>query len=166
MDSKDVIPFIKAARNTFDTMFQMQVDCRDPVYRQLESTDDEVSAIITMSGDIAGTLTLTFPMETARRIVAVFTGVEVMEQREDFEDAVGEIANIIASGAKAWFKGKHIEISCPRAIMGAGQPEPGARNGDRITVPCACDCGEFRLVVSMKSSAKPVAPGVSASAPA
>ncbi len=166
MDSNDILPFIKSTRNTFETMFQMNVECGAPEIKKTDTPTYDVSAIIGMSGDVEGSVVLSFPMETARRVVAVFTGAEAPESKEDFADAVGEMVNIIAGGAKAQFKGKSVNISCPSVVMGASHAVYGAKDVVCVKIPCTCDCGEFCVEVATKPNTKSAVPSLSAAASA
>ncbi|HBS29714.1 MAG TPA: chemotaxis protein CheX [Phycisphaerales bacterium] len=156
MDQNYILPFIKSTRNIFETMFQMSVEVSDPVVRKGDSPSHDVSGIIGMSGDTEGSVVLSFPMETARRIVTVFTGQEVGENLEDLSDAVGELVNMIAGGAKAQFAGQKVSISCPSVVIGSSHSVYGRKDAVCVTIPCACDCGEFNVEVSTRPAAKGV----------
>jgi chemotaxis protein CheX len=161
VDSSDILPFIKATRNTFETMFQMEVECGAPALRKQETPTFDVSAIIGMSGDVEGSVVLSFPMETARRVVAVFTGMEAPTEQADLADAVGELVNIIAGGAKAQFSGKNVSISCPSVVIGQSHSVFGAKDVVCVTIPCTCDCGQFNVEVATKMNSKAMLPSLS-----
>lgn len=152
MDSASIMPFIKSTTNVFQTMFQMAVEVGAPKVRAAEAPSFDVSAIIGMSGDVEGAVVLSFSMDTARRIVAVFTGADAELAQDDLADAVGEIVNMIAGGAKAQFKEKSISISCPSVVVGSKHIVFGGKDSVCVIIPCTCDCGEFSVEVATRPS--------------
>lgn len=151
MDQRYIIPFIKTTKNLFETMFQMNVEVGAPSVKAPNSAGHDVSGIIGLSGDVDGAVVLSFPMATAQRVVSLFTGVEISaESHEDLSDAVGELVNMVAGGAKAQFDGKSISISVPSVVIGADHVVQQMRNAVAVIVPCQCDCGEFNIEVAFR----------------
>jgi chemotaxis protein CheX len=133
-------------------MFHLAVNFGTPEVRDAAVPSHDVSAIIGMSGDVEGTVVLSFPSDTARRVVAVFTGSDAPLSNEDLSDAIGEVVNMVAGGAKAQFNGKSISISCPSVVVG-GHKIYGAKDSITVAIPCTCDCGEFSVEVAMRGAA-------------
>ncbi len=152
MDNNFILPFIKSTRNVFETMFHLEVTFETPEIRTAPMPSHDVSAIIAMSGDVEGTVVLSFPSETARRVVAVFTGGEGPMSNEDMSDAIGEVVNMIAGGAKGQFKGKNVSISCPSVVMGSSHKVYGRKDIVTVAIPCSCDCGEFMVEVATQEA--------------
>jgi chemotaxis protein CheX len=149
MDSRYVMPFVKAAQNVFETMLQMPVQVGAPTLKSGHSSYD-VSGIIAMSGDVEGSVVLSFPTATAQRVIALFSGAALETGSADFADAVGELVNMISGGAKAQFPGKQVNISCPSVVVGPDHIVLGQKDAVCILIPCTCDCGEFAIEVSFK----------------
>ena len=61
-----------------------------------------------MSGDVVGSVMLSFPIDSALKIVEKFTGMKIDVNSEDFGDAIGELVNMISGAAKAKFEGKNL----------------------------------------------------------
>ncbi len=150
MDSSYITPFIRSVQNVFATMLQMPVTIGQPERKQPGRPCYDVSGIIGMSGHIDGSVVLSFPTATAERIVSAFTGVELAHTNEDFADAVGELVNMIAGGAKAKFPGEAVSITCPSVVIGADHVVFGRKDAVGIAIPCTCDCGEFAVEVSLR----------------
>lgn len=159
MDQSLIIPFIKTTKNLFETMFQMTVNIGDPRVKDSTGPSFDVSAIIGMSGDMEGAVVLSFPRATAQRVVSLFTGSEVGDSSEDLCDAVGELVNMIAGGAKAQFQGRAVSISCPSVVIGKDHVVSGRKDVVCLVIPCSCDCGEFNVEVAVRPSTKPAAAG-------
>lgn len=166
MDPNFIVPFIKTTKNLFETMFQMAVDVKDPVVKSTHGPSFDVSAIIGMSGDVEGAVVLSFPRATAQRVVSLFTGADVGGSDEDLSDAVGELVNMIAGGAKAQFKGRSVSISCPSIVIGTNHVVFGKKDVVCVVIPCSCDCGEFNVEVAIRPAAAAAQPASAASAAA
>lgn len=153
MDPNNLLPFIKSTKNIFETMLQMGIEIGEPAVKADRAPSHDVSGIIGFNGDVGGSVVLSFPFATAHRIVSVFTGMEVdPEATDDVADAVGELVNMIAGGAKAQFSGKKVSITCPSVVVGSDHTVQNAKDAVCVLIPCDCDCGNFTVEVAIKSS--------------
>ncbi|MCH7995424.1 MAG: chemotaxis protein CheX, partial [Planctomycetes bacterium] len=100
MDVRFVNPFLKSVSNTFATMCGAEVTFGKPVMRTVDSESADVSAIIGFSGDAAGSVVLCFSFDCACKLTTAFAGTEITPEHPDFADALGELANMVAGGAK------------------------------------------------------------------
>lgn len=151
MDASFITPFIGSVQNVFNTMLQTEVTVQPPRRKEPNEPGHDVSGIIGMSGDVTGAVALSFPIDTAERVVSLFIGGEVDSRSEDFADAVGELVNMITGNAKAGLGDKRVSISCPSVIL--GEKHYVAQNRDAVTIqiPCECDCGPFVVEVMVKA---------------
>ncbi|MGP1346425.1 MAG: chemotaxis protein CheX [Phycisphaerales bacterium] len=154
MDQSYITAFVKSTRSIFETMLQMPVEIGSPSVCNAAPEAFDVSAVIGLQGDVGGSVLLSFPRTTAERLVSVFTGVEFSGENEDLSDAVGELVNIIAGGAKAQFDGQKVGLGIPSVVIGAEHAVFGSRDVVRVAIPCSCDCGEFMLEIALKSYAQ------------
>lgn len=152
VDQSYIIPFIKSVQNVFETMLQLPVQIGKPSLRQAVEPSFDVSGIIGMSGDVEGSVVLSFPTATAERVVSIFTSTEMTHKHADFADAVGELVNMVSGGAKAQFVGKKVSISCPSVVIGNGHQVYGRKDVVAICIPCSSDCGDFNVEVSIKNN--------------
>ena len=157
MDPNYIKPCIASIQNVFSTMMQLPVTVQTPSLKGSSAVSYDVSGIIGFSGDVVGSIVLSFPNETAERIVALFCGQKLMSNTPDFADAVGELVNMISGGAKAQFKGKKVSISCPSVIVGPGHVVARQSDAPTIVIPCSTDCGTFAIEVTIHEAAVPVA---------
>lgn len=151
MESKDIAPFVRSLSNVFSTMLQIHITAENPRFKDPANPCFDVSAIIGLSEDVTGAVVLSFPSETATRIVELFTGCKIEVDDPDFADAVGELVNMVAGGAKVEFENRRVSISCPSVIVGANHRVFQQKNSPIIEIPCECECGAFSLLVSMKT---------------
>ena len=161
MDPNNIKPFITSIQNVFSTMLQLPVTVKEPRLKENPTTSFEVSGIIGLSGDLVGNVVLSMQTSTAERVASIFSGTPQKFNTPDFSDAIGELINMIAGGAKALFKTKRAMISCPTVVLGlhtvtrpSGVPT--------IVIPCHTDCGEVVIEVSIKESSTPAPAGSTA----
>lgn len=151
MDQSYIIPFVASVQNVFETMLQLPVEVEKPSLKSTGAPTHDVSGIIAMSGDVEGTICLSFPTVTAERVVSLFTGMEMDAKHEDFADAVGELVNMVSGNAKAQFEGKHVTISCPSVVIGPEHHIFGRKDVMCIQIPCSSDAGSFQVEVAIKN---------------
>ena len=159
MDPSLITPFVKSIQNVFSTMLQLEVQVCDPCIRNSDKPTHDVSGIIGMSGDVTGSIVLSFEMETAESVVSLFCGERIDPTSPDFADAVGELVNMVSGGAKASFPdNKNVSISVPSVIV--GKDHTVARQSDIpcVAIPCSCDCGEFVIEVTIREANAAKAP--------
>ncbi|MFO0836324.1 MAG: chemotaxis protein CheX [Phycisphaerales bacterium] len=151
MDPNYIKPFITSIQNVFSTMLQLPVSIGEPTIKTGQQPFD-VSGIIGMSGDVTGSVVLSFPRDCAERVVALFCGQQVAFETSDFNDAIGELVNMVSGNAKALFPaGRKVSISCPSVVVGANHSVARQSDVPCIQVPCGTDCGEFVIEIAIKS---------------
>ncbi len=150
MDQSYIVPFVKSVQNVFETMLQLPVNIGEPSLKNQGEPSFDVSGIIGMSGDVEGSIVLSFPVTCAERVVSLFTGSELEHTHEDFADAVGELVNMVSGGAKAQFNGKQVSISCPSVVIGAKHQVHGRKDTVCIVIPCQSDAGDFNVEVAVR----------------
>jgi len=155
MDVRYVNPFVKSICNTFEMMVGTSVAMGKPSLKNSEGPCSDVSSIIGFSGDASGSVVLNFDLETAGKIATAFAGVEMDQNHPDFADALGELANMVAGGAKAQFEGLNISISLPSVIVGPNHCVSTSQNAPQIVIPCKTDVGEFLVEIGMVVVKKP-----------
>jgi len=153
MDASYITAFINSIENVFSTMLQMPVTVEPPSLKDTSQPAHDVSAIIGLSGDVEGSVVLCFPTSTAESCISLFIGEEVTSEHADFADAVGELCNMIAGGAKGQFEGKSVSISVPSVVIGQGHSVRQKKDLPVIEIPCSCDSGPFSVDVTLVEQA-------------
>ena len=138
MEMEYINCFITSTCKVFETMLNMPVEVGTPGMKEQGKPAHDVSAIIGMSGDMEGTVVLSFPVASAQRVVSLLTGASLEPKDPDFADGIGELVNMIAGGAKALFKGRKASMTCPSVVIGLRSPcvrQEGCRmHGDPLHV--------------------------------
>jgi chemotaxis protein CheX len=150
MDVRFINPFVKSICNTFETMCALPVSVGRP---QLKTDGDDdnsdVSAVIGFSGGAAGSVVLGFDFDTACKAATRFAGTEIDAKHPDFADALGELANMVAGGAKSQFEGLNISISLPNVIVGPNHVVSASKTTPKIVFPCTTEVGTLHVEVGM-----------------
>ena len=152
MDARYINPFIESVCNTFETMCSLKVRVGKPALSACKGHQTDVSAVIGFSGDAAGSVAVCYPFASASKIATSFAGIEITPDHSDFGDALGELANMIAGGAKAKLDGLSINISLPSVVIGERQHISASRTSPRLFIPCSTDAGDFHVEVGMELS--------------
>lgn len=149
MDVRYINPFVKSVSNTLQTMCNMTIKVGKPEMKKGDNPTADVSGVIGFSGDAAGSVALLFSFETAAKLATAFAGTEITPEHPDFADAIGELTNMVAGGAKSQFEGLDISVSLPNVIHGKNHNISGSKNAPRIIIPCTTDAGMFYMEIAM-----------------
>lgn len=150
MDVNHINAFLEATKAIFDTMLRIPVTFERPELSR-ERVKHDISGVIGLSGDVVGSVVVGFPKETAVRIVSALAG-EVLEfGTPDFLDAIGELTNMIAGGAKSKFDGLRVTIGCPLVITSPDHNVTPPTDAVTISIPCDTPGGRFAIEVAFRS---------------
>ena len=159
MDVKFINAFVAAIQNVFKTMLGTEVGVGKPMLKQADLVSAEVSGIIGLSGEVQGSVVLSFQEDAASRIASTFAGVELTLDSPDFADAIGELANMVAGNAKKDFVGYETSISLPSVIIGKGHKVSQSKVWPFLVIPCQTGLGNFNVEVALITNKKPVMAG-------
>jgi len=150
MDVRYINPFVAAIKNVFSTMVNTEIKTGKPYVVPSNSEPcSDVSAVIGLSGDVVGCVVLSLPLQTACNTASRFAGIDMDQTHEDFTDALGELANMVAGHAKSKLEGLSVSISLPSVIIGRDHVVSQSRQRPRLLLPCESDLGPFQVEVAM-----------------
>ena len=153
MDPQFITPFISSIQNVFSTMLQLPVTVNPPTIKTERTSSFDVSGIIGMSGDVSGSVVLSFSKRTAERVVSIFCGMDLQPDNPDFTDAVGELVNMVAGNAKGMFRDRNVSISCPSVVVGEAHTVAISRDVPMVVIPCSTECGELNIEIAIRDNA-------------
>jgi len=112
---------ISAARDVFQTMIFMDIVPQEPFPRIGLNPLADITSVISLTGNIAGSVILSMDTKTAQAAVSNMLGDQT-EAEQEVVDGVGEITNMIIGLAKTELStiGCDFEISVPVMIAGKG----------------------------------------------
>ena len=150
MDVRFINPFIASTQVVFRTMVSTDIAVSKPyIIGTQPGVTSDVSAIIGMSGDAAGCVILSLPMQTACNVASKFAGVQMDKNHPDFGDALGELANMVAGQAQVRFEGFRVSISLPSVVIGPDHVVSQSKMKPRLALPCSSALGDFVVEVAL-----------------
>jgi len=152
LDSKLILPFVASTTNVFTTMVKLTPQIGKPHLKESIETSYDVSGVIGFSGEVIGSVVVSFQFESAKKLVNGLMGMEIDPESSDFSDAIGEIANMIAGNAKKDL-GLTANIAVPTVIIGKGHVIGRLSGVPCVVIPCKTDVGEFAVEVNIKPTA-------------
>ena len=153
MDVKYINPFISSITNAMETMLGVTVEMQPIFLKSEKLTHGDVSGIIGFGGkDISGSVVLSFPTDTALKVYEKMMGEPAMRIDSDVQDTIGELANIVAGGAKKDFSedGLSFHISIPTVVVGKNHSLGYKIDIPAVVIPFKIGKNSFTLEVSMK----------------
>jgi len=149
-------PFIKSVGNTFNTMLNCEVQRGDIGFKDNTNPKYTVSGVIGLSGRAVGTVVLSLSKEVALKAASTMLMMEATEVDDEVLDAVGELTNIVAGGAKAELEEYELAVSLPNVITGRDHEIHFPSNVQPICIPFNSQWGEMTLEVGLAQVAEPV----------
>jgi chemotaxis protein CheX len=143
---------IHTTEEIFNTMIFMELSPEAPLTAGNQVISCHVSAMIGLTGDFTGVLSIHCPKAVGLAITGAMLGMDLEEIDADVKDALGEITNMMAGGLKEAFAAENIalEIAIPTAISGKSYTISSPKNSDRVIIPFHVEQGQF--FVEMKYS--------------
>ncbi|MBU0519109.1 chemotaxis protein CheX [bacterium] len=153
MDVKYINPFISSLNNTLETMLSVSPGRNQPFLKSNNKASGDVSGIIGFaSQEVVGSVALTFPEKAALKAYELLMGETLPHINEEVQDMVGELANIVAGGAKEEFNAIGIvyHISIPTVVTGKGHSIGHKGGVPVVVIPFELNGLPFYMEVSMK----------------
>lgn len=148
-----VEPFVKAARDVFQLM--MDLDVRRGGLRASEELipSKDASVAIAVTGDLLGSILYSFPKQMTLDMVEIMAGMPVEEMDSFVVSALGEVANIISGNAVTYLNSVNYRCNIfpPQIVLGRDTAldmvTPKA-----LIVPFQTRIGEFDIMITLKEA--------------
>lgn len=133
---------VEVTKSVFDMMIPLPVQVGKPASRGGKGITDGVSAVIGLAGSFSALIRAHCTTSAALGIASMLLDEEMTEIDEDVEDAIGEVANMLAGGLKGKFAefGAKLEIAIPSVVSGQNYKIRQPDNVTGVRVPF--DLGE------------------------
>ena len=141
--------FLDSVQNVFSTMLNLKVEAEGLFVKAKPYPAYDISGVVGFTGELAGSMTLSFSEDVAVKVVEAMTYEKMDVDSDDFVDAVGELANMVAGNAKKDF-GLDASIGIPIVTVGAKHSFARLSDVPCIIVPCSCDAGDFTIEINIK----------------
>ncbi len=155
MSATDTIdPFIDATANVFKVLLQTHLEPVEKIDAASAEGGRHSTAIIGLRGIVLWTLTISFPEKTGRIITQKLLQTDGPVSKVEISDALGEVANIIAGGAKvelARTHGEDICLSLPTVITGQDYCLEHPKDSKTSEVRFQTALGEFTIGITVSN---------------
>jgi len=140
-------PVITALEDTFSTMLGHTIQRTGLGLKDNNAALHPVSGMIGVSVKAVGTIVLSMCHNVAQKAAGAMLMTEITETDDDVLDAVGELTNIVAGGAKAKLEAFDLRMSLPNVLCGDNCRLHFPPNARPISIPFQCDWGALALEV-------------------
>lgn len=144
-------PFVSSTVNLFRTMLDTHLTRRDLYIKDGSQPGYDISGVIGLSGMAKGTVVLSLERDMARVVTEQLlqTQLHSTQITRDVIDAVGELTNILAGGAKAQLAEFQMSVSLPTVITGKGHCIDFPKNSKPICIPFESARGNLEIEVGL-----------------
>lgn len=138
-------PFVKATVSVLSTMAMIEPQPGKPFVKHDNTAIGDISAVIGITGDRNGSISVSFTKKCAIALVKSMLGDDVQDIVQDVKDAVGEITNMISGQARAGLAelGMHLAGSTPSVIMGDNHTITHVTKEPVVAIPFTTEHGDF-----------------------
>ena len=146
-----ITPFMDAAARVIAKEC-FEIVSRGQLHRvRSPQTTNDVSALIAITGAVAGLVIYSMPLGTARGLAAKMIGEDVPELDPMAQSAIGELANMITgqAGIALEQNGFPNDMSPPVLLLGPGSTI-ATLNLTRLVVPLITSFGHFNIDIAIK----------------
>lgn len=146
-DAEVAKPFVDAAKHVLTMMAQLEPKPGKPYVKKVKEADGDVSAVVGLTGDRNGSISISFSKKCAIAIVKNMLGDDIIDIIQDAKDAVGEITNMISGQARAGLSqlGLNLSASTPTVIFGDNHTITHITSGTVVAIPFTTAQGNFTL---------------------
>jgi chemotaxis protein CheX len=140
LDVGIINPFIEATLQCLQEMAGLRPRRAELYLKRDARMLGDINGVIGMANGLCGSCVVSLPTSLAERIVAALLGEDCTGNEALVQDGIGEVANMIAGGAKRRFHDAdhRFDISTPTVIAGHGPLEMHNPKGS------ICVCCEFQ----------------------
>lgn len=144
-------PVITSVRSVFETMIGCSPKRLGLQLKDSACPSHELSAVIGVTGKAVGTIVVSFSRQAAFQVYERFLGATADAITPEVCDAMGELANMIAGGAKSRLETLNLSIGLPTVISGVAHEVHYPSNMMPLCVPFESEIGNFSIEIGFRS---------------
>jgi len=148
-------PFVRSLRHVLHTMLRCDARRSGIAVKKDNRATHSISGIIGLSGKAVGMVVLSFSEAVALKAASTLLLSEATEINDDVLDAVGELANMVAGGAKAELAEYQMMLSLPSVVTGEGHEIHFPSNVTPIAIAFDTQWGPMTLEVGFAPVREP-----------
>lgn len=146
MDVKYINPALDSIVNVLTTMAGITPVIGKPSIKKNQNAPGIITGLIDLKGkETTGSLAISFSKPVALELAKNMLRIETDVIDDMIEDLVGEMANMMAGGAKAIFEqqGYDFNLTLPTVLAGENHQVKHSVEGTTILLPFSTNAGEF-----------------------
>lgn len=151
MDVRYINPFIASIKKVFSQMVRVDIKAGSPFLKNKTSDIEKLytlSSTIDLSGTVKGKIILSMSEPVTLAVASGILSEQIKSIGEDCFDAIAEVTNMIAGGAKKEIAtGSPISLSIPKVMLTKCLVYPELT--PTLVIPFDTDMGRFVLQVSL-----------------
>ena len=154
MDVKIINPFIEATLHVLETISSIKATAGKAFVKEDQIARGDVSAIIGLTGEASGTVSVSFTEDCILDVVSKMFGEEMTSINDEIQDAVGEICNMISGQARQKLdaQGKKLKAAIPTVITGKEHAITHITTYPIIAIPFETEGGSFTIEVCIEEA--------------
>jgi len=155
MDVKYINPFIGAAVDVVNTLGSIKAEAGKPYLKKESTAKGDISGVIGLTGDVKGSISVSFTEKCILGIVSNMFGEEMKELNAEIDDAVGEIFNMISGQARQQLEemGRSLDDAIPTVIRSADHCIRHITEYPVIAIPFKTNDGDFTIEIAFENEA-------------
>jgi chemotaxis protein CheX len=153
MRAEFINPFLQAASEVLETELGSPPQRGTMGLQRSPHTSAEVTAIVAVTGDVAGMVILAMTEATARSVVSRMMGQDFPEFDSLAQSGIAEVGNVITGRAAVLLSeaGFQSDLAPPMLIIGRNSTI-NTLDVQRLVIPLETDCGRIEIQVALKFS--------------
>jgi chemotaxis protein CheX len=154
MDVKFINPFLQGTIEVIKKMAFIEPRPGKVYLKQTALAHGDVSGIIGITGDMVGSLAISFGETCICHLLSSMLGEAFSEANQDVFDGVGELTNMISGVARTHMEkeGLLVYAAIPSVVYGKNHTINHILNAPSIVIPFVTDQGAFVVDVCIKRS--------------
>ena len=133
----------------FKTALGCEIRYERASFKQCSAPAFEVSGIISLTGKVHGAVVLSVSLPVAFKLVDAMLDLQVSEVNSDVTDAVGELTNMIAGGAKTSLTHYQLSLGLPEVITGNSGEIAYPESAQPVCISFGSDWGALAVEVGL-----------------
>jgi len=153
MRVENINPFIESVYDLFNTMLNVKAQRKEVGIAKSSANPRDIMALIGISGRVRGMVALAFPVSTALAMVNKLLNTNIKCIDDTISDAIAEMVNIIAGGAKARMNTGNespLDLSLPTVVRGGDFFVEYPTNSVWLEINFDSELGPFTLRVTFE----------------
>lgn len=156
MDVKYINPFLQGTIEVLKKMAYVEPRPGKIYLKETSLADGDVSGIIGITGDMIGSLAISFSEPCICHLISRMLGESYSEAKQEVFDGVGEITNMISGVARTHLEkhGMEVYAAIPSVVYGKDHTINHILKTPSIVIPFETDEGSFVVDVCIKKASE------------